>query len=510
MSTNPGDPRADQWLERPGRVLHVSSDIFTWGKHWLRILENQEGIIQVWIGQVDEQDSIRWIANSSAEILPDLFSAEALQNVIQRGQAFTFKDHTELFSGGLFPLVKEGQVIGVIGLLGNSSDYFKSDTLAWIRTLTRIISDSLMRENFGDRAREAEQAISRILHVSLDIQHAMPVVLEILAALLEADAVLALRYNSGSRRFELLGTHGVGPTLLAKVNLYIETGPTGRSFFQGNWPIWIQDLQGYPSNTRLINRLDEEGFRGYLALPLFADNDLVGALEVAWRAPRYTKAGADEILDSISKQIAFAMERTNIIRDLRQSNTDLLNRYHAMIEGLSRALELRDLETVGHTRRVSALTMRLVEHMQIEPGLWDAIRMGALLHDIGKIGIPDAILLKPGSLTAPERKVMEQHVLFGYNVLVPVMNLRPALDITLYHHERWDGLGYPHGLRGEQIPLVARLFAVVDVFDALTSDRPYRPAWSRARALEYLKEQSGTQFDAQIVRLFLQIADEKI
>lgn len=510
MSTNPRDPQADQWLARPGPVLHVSSDMFTWGKHWLRILENQEGIIQVWIGQVDEQDSIQWIANSSAETLPDLFSAEALRNLLKHGQALTFKDHTELFSGGLFPLVKDGQVIGAIGLLGNSSDYFDLDTLAWIRTLTQIISDSLMREKLGDRAKNAEQAISRILQASLDIRHAMPAVLEILAALLEADAVLALRHNSGSRRFELLGTHGVEPTLLAKINLYFETGLTGRSFFEGNWPIWVQDLQGYPSSTRLINRLDEEGFRGYLALPLFAGNVLVGALEVAWRAPRYTKAGADDILDSISKQIAFAMERTNIIRDLRQRNTDLLNRYHALIEGLSRALELRDLETVGHTRRVSTLTMRLVEHMEIEPGLWDDIRMGALLHDIGKIGIPDAILLKPGSLTAQERRVMEQHVLFGYNVLVPVINMRPALDITLYHHECWDGLGYPHGLKGEQIPLVARLFAVVDVFDALTSDRPYRPAWSRARALEYLKERSGTQFDPQIVRHFLEIADGRI
>jgi HD-GYP domain-containing protein (c-di-GMP phosphodiesterase class II) len=200
------------------------------------------------------------------------------------------------------------------------------------------------------------------------------------------------------------------------------------------------------------------------------------------------------------------MERTNILRDLRQSNSDLVARYNAMIEGLSRALELRDLETEGHTRRVSLLTMELVQHTQFATEQWDSIRQGALLHDIGKIGVPDAILLKPGSLTAQERKVMQQHVQYGYNILAPITNSRHTLDITLYHHERWDGKGYPYGLAAEQIPLVARLFSIVDVFDALTSDRPYRTAWDASHALEYICAQSGTQFDPQIVPLFLEVA----
>ena len=178
-----------------------------------------------------------------------------------------------------------------------------------------------------------------------------------------------------------------------------------------------------------------------------------------------------------------------------------------MIEGLSQALELRDLETVGHTRRVSTWTMRMVEHMQMSPEQRDAIRQGALLHDIGKLGIPDAILLKPGSLTRQEQKVMQQHVSYGYNILAPITDMRQTLDIILYHHERWDGTGYPHGLTREQIPLMARLFAVVDVFDALTSDRPYRTAWSISQAFEYLEQQSERQFDPSVVKLFLTIAD---
>jgi HD-GYP domain-containing protein (c-di-GMP phosphodiesterase class II) len=179
-----------------------------------------------------------------------------------------------------------------------------------------------------------------------------------------------------------------------------------------------------------------------------------------------------------------------------------------MIEGLSRALELRDIETEGHTRRVSVLMTRFGKHMQIPSNQWDAIKQGALLHDIGKLGIPDAILLKPGSLTQRERQVMQQHAIYGYNILAPIISLRQTLDITLYHHERWDGSGYPYGLAGEQIPLVARLFAVVDVFDALTSDRPYRSAWSHMQTIEYLREQSGHLFDPQVVQLFLEIVDQ--
>ena len=208
------------------------------------------------------------------------------------------------------------------------------------------------------------------------------------------------------------------------------------------------------------------------------------------------------------EQVAFAIQRAGILRDIRHRNEELQTKYNAMIEGLSKALELRDIETEGHTRRVSQFTMRLVEHMQLPPEDWDAIRQGALLHDIGKLGIPDAILLKPGSLTQPERKVMQQHVLYGYNILAPIISARHTLDITLYHHEHWDGKGYPYGLKGEQIPLVARLFTIIDVYDALKSDRPYRSAWSHSQVIQYMREQAGQEFDPHILKLFLEIAEE--
>lgn len=508
MSTNSRDPQVDSKTIQKGPVLDDIPGVVSWGKRWLKVLINQEGIEQAWIAEVDEDRSIHWISNKSVEPLPKQFSVDALQNVIHHGKVFIISDHVEVSSGGLFPLVHDGQVIGIVGLLGYQTDYFKPETISWVRTLTKIISDSLFQEKNGERAQEVEQAIARILQGSLEVHEALPVILESVASVLEAEVVTVLRYNPASQRFEILDTWGFEPAIIAKLNLYFETGMAGKSIFKDNQPIWIEDLQDYPSGSQLLNRLDEEGFRGYGALPLMAHNELVGALEIAWRKPQYSKAIHADFLTRIAQQVAFALERTYIVKDLRQRNMELATRYNAMVEGLSRALELRDLETEGHTRRVSTLTMHLVKHMQIPPEQWDAIRVGALLHDIGKIGIPDAILLKPGSLTEQEKKIMQQHVLYGYKILASIINARPALDITLYHHERWDGKGYPYGLNGEQIPLVARLFAIVDVYDALISDRPYRPAWSRSKVLDYIKAEAGGQFDPKLVKMFMDITDE--
>ena len=342
----------------------------------------------------------------------------------------------------------------------------------------------------------------------MDVRDPLPPVLELLAGVVQADGITALSYHQPSQRFDLLSTYRLDARTIAKLRMYFETGLAGKAAKERK-PIWIEDMQAADSAFRPMSPLAEEGFRSYLNLPLIGHNDFLGVLEVVWRTPQDMQSCNVDFLERMAEQISFTMERTSIVKDLRYRNKELALAYNAMIEGLSRALELRDLETEGHTRRVSILMMRFVEHMQIPSDQWDAIRQGALLHDIGKLGIPDAILLKPGSLTQQERKVMQQHAVYGYNILAPIINLRQTLDIALYHHERWDGSGYPYGLKGGQIPLVARLFAVVDVFDALTSDRPYRSAWSHLQAIEYLKEQEGQQFDPQVVELFLEIQNQK-
>jgi PAS domain S-box-containing protein/putative nucleotidyltransferase with HDIG domain len=202
-------------------------------------------------------------------------------------------------------------------------------------------------------------------------------------------------------------------------------------------------------------------------------------------------------------------ERKQMEVALRQANQDLRLSYDATIEGWSKALELRDRETEGHTQRVTRLTMDLAREMGLSAGELVHVRRGALLHDIGKMGVPDQILLKPARLTKEELQIMRQHPLLSYNLLSRIDFLRPALDIPRYHHERWDGSGYPTGLKGEQIPLTARIFAVIDVWDALTSDRPYRKRWARKKALRYIHAQSGKYFDPKVVEKFLYLIDRE-
>lgn len=499
-------PGAGTWLSHSEPALELTADLKVWGDRWTRLCMEQDGITQACIAVVDEGCSVYWIASSPDDVIPHYFSLETLQGVVQQRNIFIHQDHDELNSGCLFPLMGQGRVIGLIMLLSSRTDYFKQDVRSWIWTLSRVISDSLLKFQNGSTEFQSAQSISRSLQASLDVRDPLPAILKTLVDELKADAITVLRYNTTSQRFEMLMSNGLDSTVIAKLNLYFETGLGGRAV-EKRQPIWISDLQKPLRNLRPINCLDEAGFRGYLAIPLIGHNDLVGALEIVWRLPQPAPTWNEEFLMRMAEQIAFTFERSAILKDLRLQNEELTIRYNAVIEGLSRTLELRDLETVGHTRRVSQLTMRLVEHMQIPPGQWDAIRQGALLHDIGKLGIPDAILLKPGSLSPSERKVMQQHAVYGYNILAPIINLRETLDIARYHHERWDGKGYPYGLIGEQIPRVARLFAVVDVFDALTSDRPYRSAWTHSKTLAYIKEQSGLIFDPQVVKFFLEIAE---
>jgi putative two-component system response regulator len=192
-------------------------------------------------------------------------------------------------------------------------------------------------------------------------------------------------------------------------------------------------------------------------------------------------------------------------KKLEEAHRDLLNAYDQTIEGWSRALDLRDKETEGHSRRVTQLTLELAKAAGLQGEALTHIRRGALLHDIGKLGIPDAVLLKPASLDDEEWELMRHHPQMAYDMLYPIEYLRPAIEIPYCHHEKWDGTGYPRRLKGEEIPLSARLFAVVDVWDALTSERPYRPAWSPEKALAHIREQAGKHFDPQVVELFLKI-----
>jgi putative two-component system response regulator len=196
-------------------------------------------------------------------------------------------------------------------------------------------------------------------------------------------------------------------------------------------------------------------------------------------------------------------ERTRLAQALK----DLEIAYDATLEGWSQALDLRDNETQNHSQRVMEMTVKMARRFGLSEAEVQQLRRGALLHDIGKMGVPDAILRKPGKLTDDEMKVMRKHPTYALKMLEHITYLSKAIDIPYCHHEKWDGTGYPRGLKGEQIPLSARMFAVIDVWDALLSDRPYRNAWTKERALEYIKQQSGFHFDPKVVEVFLDMLE---
>ncbi len=205
---------------------------------------------------------------------------------------------------------------------------------------------------------------------------------------------------------------------------------------------------------------------------------------------------------TLAEQASIAIDNSRMYNNLLRSNIDLSIAYDATIDGWSRAMDLRDKETEGHTQRVTEMTIRLAERLGFDSERIVAIRRGALLHDLGKLGVPDAILLKPGPLNDEEWIIMRRHPEIAFEMLHPIKYLRSALDIPYCHHEKWDGTGYPRGLKAEEIPLAARMFAIVDVWDALRSDRPYRKAWPEEKVLAYLREQSGKNFDPKIVDQF--------
>ena len=248
------------------------------------------------------------------------------------------------------------------------------------------------------------------------------------------------------------------------------------------------------------------GLRSILCVPLKFKELMIGIIYVdnCLVSGMFTSDDLD-LLTAIASSAAIAIENAGLYKDLRKSKIDLEVAYDTTLEGWALALELRDQVTEGHTRRVTELTVRLAKAMGIQGEALNHIRRGSLLHDIGKMGIPDQILLKPGSLTTEEYETMKRHPIFAYDMLSKINFLKPCLDIPYCHHERWDGSGYPRGLKEVQIPLAARIFSVVDVWDALHSNRPYRQEWPVERITDYLARQAGTQFDSMVVQTFIRL-----
>ncbi len=280
-------------------------------------------------------------------------------------------------------------------------------------------------------------------------------------------------------------------------------------------PVLVQEMFSHPLCQTCAEESKRNTFSSLVAFPLTHENERYGCLMIVSADLESFSEEKLGVLNEMASDISFGIhtlrvreERTLALKLLKESKQDLEDAYDATLEGWSRALELRERETAGHSFRVMTLTMMLAKEMGIPEDQMVHIRRGALLHDIGKMGIPDSILLKSDQLTAEEWDLMHQHPLYAKHLLENITYLAPAMEIPLFHHEHWRGTGYPFGLVGEQIPLAARIFSVVDVWDALTSERPYHRAWTSEETLTYLVQNSNILFDPLVVNKFIGVLNK--
>jgi PAS domain S-box-containing protein len=349
----------------------------------------------------------------------------------------------------------------------------------------------------------ALSVIDRIISSNFDLQVSLSQIIIQVIKELNVDAATILLLNPTSLMLEHAADYGFKANNVKKTLIRLGESFAGMIALNRQ-NIQIPDLRTDPENKLFAQLLlAGEDFTSYYGVPLIVKGQVKGVLEVFNREPLQPDDEWIDFLNSLSRQIAIAIENASLFEGLQQSNLELQLAYDATIEGWSRALDLRDKETEGHSLRVTDMALKLAGYFNLNEVEIQNVRRGSLLHDIGKMGIPDQILLKPGPLTDEEWIVMKKHPIFAYDLLSPIAFLRQALDIPYSHHEKWDGTGYPQGLKGTHIPLAARIFSVVDVWDALNSDRPYRLAWRIEQIIEHIKGLSGIQFDPRVVDLFL-------
>jgi HD-GYP domain-containing protein (c-di-GMP phosphodiesterase class II) len=410
--------------------------------------------------------------------------------------------------------LQTGGKTGGIWLFGrrDPDDFYPQPDILLLRTLGSQVApmlDNLRLYDETQRRLERLQTLRDIditISSSLDLNFTLEILLDQVSRRSNVDAVDVLLHNGKTNLLEFVAGKGFHSDALHHTHLRLGEGYAGQAAHERRL-IFIPNLEQEVGSLARSPKFPSERFKSYCAAPLIVKGQVKGVLEVFFRTPLAADADWFDFLESLTVQAAIAIDNASLFDELQHSNAELNLAYDTTIEGWSRALDLRDEGTEGHTERVTEMTERLARAVGMEESHLVHVRRGALLHDMGKMGIPDSILLKRDALSREEWDIMRRHPLYAYEMLSPIIYLRQSLDIPYCHHEKWDGTGYPRGLKGEQIPLAARIFAIVDVWDATTSDRPYRQAWTKTQAREYIVTQSGKHFDPQIAQTFLSIVD---
>jgi PAS domain S-box-containing protein len=380
-----------------------------------------------------------------------------------------------------------------------------------LEAIAHLAASAIQRARLHEQTQQRLQrldslhAIDIAISSSFDLRVTLNIFLDHLAVQLGVDAAAVLLLNPGTQTLEYAAVRGLSVMLTREAPMRLSDRLAGHVAAERQ-RLHLADMRTAntmrgPESSR--RHALSQGFVAYYGMPLMAKGRVQGVLEVFHRSPLTPDSDWLEFLGALATQAAIAIDNATLFSQLQRSNLELNLAYDATIEGWARVLEARGIEPGGHALAVAEVTVSLARAMGIAEAELVHVRRGALLHDIGMLGVPESVVLQPGRLTEPDRALMQRHPEHAFDLLAHIGYLRPALDIPWCHHERWDGSGYLRGLRGELIPLAARVFAVVDVWSALTSQRPYRPAWAAEQARAYLREQAGQLFDARVVEAFL-------
>lgn len=407
------------------------------------------------------------------------------------------------------PITVEGNVEGAIGV--ESAEYaFSEFDLAFLTSLGELtgmaVRSARLIEVLRERLRWLEilHTINQEIVIKTTPDQLYTLIIDKALEATNAESGALLIHDIKSNMLTLRAVRGWLESVM-KNPFATNEGITGHVFSTGEShfsPQLANDPLLSPERKKLTPK-----DKANICVPVKAGTTVIGVFHLAMKAGSQVSREFINLAEMFGSYAGLVIRRLELIEALKNSQKDLLEAYDATLEGWARAIGMRDKETLKHTSRVVEIALALGKAMHLDAQALEDLRRGSLLHDIGKIGIPDRILLKPASLTPEERQIMQIHASFGYELLKPIKYLERAIVVPYCHHERWDGTGYPQQLKGEEIPLLARIFAVADVYDAMTTDRPYRPALSKAEALAYITSQSGKHFDPHIVEVFLQIAD---
>ncbi len=439
-------------------------------------------------------------AHISPELKYDPFVFEGNRDAILEG-----------FGAAGIPIYSTDGILGVL-MVQIEVDRRVEDYISLLGTLAEIAGNAIHRADLFDQSQEQVRKLTTLRDIdsaiasSTDLRVTLNILMDHTLRHLKVDAVDILLYHTELQSLTFLCSAGFRSASPTRPLMRIGEGLAGQVVMKARIEL-IPDIQNSVEfgEDPILTR---EGFVSYIGIPLFGKGQIKGVFEVFHRSPLSPNEEWMQFMQTLAGQAAIAIDNSQLFENLQRSNQEIRQAYDTTLEGWARALELRDRETEGHTRRVTKLTMHLARYMNISDDDIVNIYRGVLLHDIGKMGVPDQILRKTGPLTEHEWVEMRKHPQFAFDLLSPIPYLRPALDIPYCHHEHWDGSGYPRGLKGAQIPLAARVFSVIDIWDALLSDRPYRDAWPEEKVIAYIKDISGTILDPKVVDAFLKMISE--